>query len=88
MCIRDRDNSIKGGLTYDFIPKIWKRINLPLNTNHYATQLISGHGNCIAKYTSFRLVEDPWCSICRAGVEETRLHVLAEHTLLKKDRNW
>lgn len=49
-----------------------------LNTNHYATQFFSGHGNVSARLHQFKLVEDPWCVICGVGVEETAWHVFAE----------
>ena len=49
-----------------------------INTNHYATQFLSGHGNFNARLASFRLVAEPWCSTCGVGVEETAWHVLAE----------
>ena len=66
-----------------YIPNIWERIDLPLNTNRYATQLLSGHGNFKAKLASFRLVEDPWCATCGEGIEETAWHVLAECLLIR-----
>ena len=70
--------STKGRETFLYIPNIRDRINLPLNTNHYATQYLSGHGNFNSKLFGFRLSEDPWCARCGVGVEETAWHVIAE----------
>ena len=57
-----------------------------MNTNHYATQYLSGHGNFKANLVSFRLVEDPWCARCGEGTEETAWHVLAEYSAFMDER--
>ena len=69
----------KGRITFEYISNIWESIDLPLNTNHYATHFISGHGNFKAKLATFRLIEDPWCTTtCVVLVWKRLCCVLAE----------
>ena len=81
------EESDKGRTTFSFIPNIWDRINSVLNTDHYATQFLSGHGNFKARLAAFRLAADPWCGHCGDGVEETAWHVLAECPRFVDERN-
>ena len=81
------EESDKGRTTFSFIPSIWDRYNVALNTNHYATQFLSGHGNFKSRLASFGLVEGPWCGHCGDGVEETAWHVLAECSMYTEERN-
>ena len=80
------EQGTKGRETFSYLPSVIERMQVNLNTNHYATQFLTGHGNFKFKLESFRLVEDPWCHTCGEGTEETAWHVLAECPAFENER--
>jgi len=77
-------NSEKGRWTHSFLPEVHSRMVTPLPFDHYATQILSGHGDFNGKLAGFKLVEDPTC-MC-GGQEETARHVLWDCPLADQDR--
>lgn len=65
----------KGGWTKRMIPSVVTRYNLPLEMDHYTSQMLTGHGDFKAKLFSFKLVDSPTCK-CSLGGSETVAHVL------------
>lgn len=68
------DISVKGRWTHTMIPDVRRRLDLPLEVDHYVTQFLSGHGDFNAKLESFALRGS---GECRCETErETVDHVL------------
>ena len=68
------DTSEKGRWTYSLIPKVKRRLEIPLEVDHYVTQFLTGHGDFNAKLESFALRASGGC---RCETEnETVDHVL------------
>lgn len=63
------DRSIKGRITHEFFPSIRERLKIPLNLNHYAVQMFSGHGNFRGKLYTLNLSADPGCLHCNFHTE-------------------
>jgi len=59
---------MKGELTKIF-PDIRRRIETPLCLNHYITQYLTGHGNCVSKLFSLKLKDSPDCE-CQLGTDD------------------
>jgi len=64
----------KGEWTFQLIPDVRVRYELPLVMDHYTSQLITGHGDFRGKLHTFKLVPAPGCA-CGNGSETLR-HVL------------
>lgn len=82
---RKWSNEKKGEWTKKMIPSVTARMRLPLETDHYTTQLLSGHGDFRGKLHQFKLVDSPNCS-CGNG-SETVNHVLLSCRNNIVDRN-
>lgn len=67
-------NSKSGEWTRTMIPDVRERYMLPLEQDHYTSQIMTGHGDFRGKLHSFKLVESPGCT-CGQG-SETVQHVL------------
>jgi len=65
----------KGEWTKKMIPSVVERYHLPLQLDHYTTQILTGHGDFKGKLHSFKLVDSPTCE-CAIGGSETVAHVL------------
>lgn len=65
----------KGEWTKKMIPSVIHRFSLPLELDHYTSQLLTGHGDFRAKLYSFKLEDSPTCE-CSLGGSETVAHVL------------
>lgn len=88
----------KGGWTKEIIPDVRTRYGLDMAMDHYSSQLLSGHGDFMARLHSFKLVDNPNCR-CGHGSETVR-HVLymctrteaqrlkLKNTLLANDCSW
>lgn len=50
------------------IPSVRTRIQLPMNVDHYTSQLLRGHGDFKGKLHHFKLVDSPNCD-CGNGSE-------------------
>lgn len=66
------------------IPDVKARYRLPLELDHYTSQLMTGHGDFRGRLHSFKLVESPNCS-CGGG-SETVKHVLLACTRVEVPR--
>lgn len=79
------DVSEKGRWTHSMIPDIRRRLELPLEVDHYVCQFLTGHGDFNAKLTSFAL---RGTGGCRCGTEdETVDHVLYRCPALSAERS-
>ncbi|VVC36609.1 Hypothetical protein CINCED_3A021797 [Cinara cedri] len=68
------DTSEKGRWTHSMIPKVKRRLEVPLEVDHCVTQFLTGNGDFNAKLNSFALRGS---GACRCGTEnETVDHVL------------
>lgn len=65
----------KGDWTKRMIPSVVERYFLPLEMDHYTSQLLTRHGNFRRKLHSFKLVPAPTCE-CILGGSETVAHML------------
>ncbi|KAL4101171.1 hypothetical protein QTP88_021192 [Uroleucon formosanum] len=78
------DSSDKGRWTYSLLPDIRRRLDLPLEVDHYVCQFLTGHGDFNAKLESFALRGS---GMCRCETEdETVDHVLYRCPLLSDER--
>ncbi|KAL4107158.1 hypothetical protein QTP88_017543 [Uroleucon formosanum] len=78
------DSSDKGQWTYSLLPDIRRRLDLPLEVDHYVCQFLTGHGDFNAKLESFAL---RGTGMCRCETEdETVDHVLYRCRLLSAER--
>ncbi|CAI6360049.1 unnamed protein product [Macrosiphum euphorbiae] len=57
------------------IPSLIERYRLPMEMDHYTSQILTGHGDFRGKLFSFNLVDSPTCE-CALGGSETVAHVL------------
>jgi len=78
------DDSTKGRWTYSMLPNIRRRLELPLEVDHYVCQFLVGHGDFNAKLESFALRGTGACR-CDTG-DETVDHVLFRCPLLSVQR--
>lgn len=58
----------KGEWTKKMVPSVMERMKLPMVVDHYASQVLSGHGDLRGKLHQFKLVDSPNCS-CGNGSE-------------------
>jgi len=65
----------KGEWTKRMIPSVVERYHLPLELDHYTSQILTGHGDFRGKLHGFKLVDSPTCE-CALGGSETVAHVL------------
>ncbi|KAE9521342.1 hypothetical protein AGLY_018256 [Aphis glycines] len=65
----------KGEWTKKMIPSVIERYGLPMEMDHYTSQILTGHGDFRGKLFSFNLVDSPTCK-CALGGSETVAHVL------------
>lgn len=78
------DVSEKGRWTHSMIPDIRRRLELPLEVDHYVSQFLTGHGDFNSKLESFAL---RGTGACRCETEdETVDHVLYRCPLLSAER--
>ncbi|KAF5199159.1 reverse transcriptase [Thalictrum thalictroides] len=64
----------KGRWTFEFLPNIRERTQIPITFDHYTAQMVTGHGDFNGKLHGFNLTEAPGCS---CGHEyESAEHVL------------
>ena len=69
--------SAKGVRTREYFPSVSRRVKgkgLKFITNHYLTQVVTGHGNFNSKLHQFGLVQSPLCVEC--GVRDDVEHSL------------
>jgi hypothetical protein len=79
------DISEKGRWTHSMIPDIRRRLELPLEVDHYVCQFLTGHGDFNAKLSSFALRGS---GTCRCDTEdETVDHVLYRCPALSVERS-
>lgn len=76
----------KGEWTKKMIPSVRSRIEIPMEVDHYVSQILSGHGDFRGKLHQFKLVNSPNCS-CGCG-SETVYHVLnnCKNNATERDR--
>lgn len=77
-------SSHKGRTTFAFFKDVRERLDARLETDHYSTQVLTGHGNFRAKLEYFKLVTGDAC-ICKSGVD-TAQHFLLECPLFDAQR--
>ncbi|CAI6372289.1 unnamed protein product [Macrosiphum euphorbiae] len=65
----------KGEWTKKMIPSVVERYHLPMEMDHYTSQILTGHGDFRGKLYGFKLVNSPTCE-CALGGSETVAHVL------------
>jgi len=65
----------KGEWTKKMIPSVIERYCLPMEMDHYTSQILTGHGDFRGKLFTFNLVDSPTCE-CALGGSETVAHVL------------
>jgi len=65
------NNSEKGRWTYSIMPSVRRRVELPLELDHYTTQFLTGHGDFNAKLHYLGLTGSPLCrcTLARETVE-------------------
>jgi len=72
---RRYDTTDKGKWTKKMIPSVIERYHLPMEMDHYTSQILTGHGDFRGKLFSFNLVDSPTCK-CPLGGSETVANVL------------
>ncbi|CAI6362906.1 unnamed protein product [Macrosiphum euphorbiae] len=72
---RRYETTDKGEWTKRMIPSVIERYYLPMEMDHYTSQILTGHGDFRGKLFSFKLVDSPTCE-CALGGSETVAHVL------------
>ena len=65
--------SNKGRWTYEWFPNVKERYWIPMETDHFVTQFMCGHGDFNEKLNSFTLKDSP---LCQCGQSESVKHVI------------
>jgi len=76
----------KGEWTKKMIPSVIERYCLPMEMDHYTSQILTGHGDFRGKLFTFNLVDSPTCK-CALGGSETAAHVLLRCKRTEEQRN-
>jgi hypothetical protein len=61
---RDWEQTIKGTITKDYLPKVTERLKMNISTNQSLTTMMTGHGNIKTYLHRFKLIESATCP-CR-----------------------
>ena len=78
------DQTAKGKLTKDYLPRVAERLNMKKNLTQNFTTMVMGHGNIKAYLHQFKIIETPTCPC--GNKDQSIDHLLFECEILKKER--
>jgi hypothetical protein len=83
---RDWEQTTKGTITKDYLPKVTDRMKMKISTNQNLTTMMTGHGKSKAYLHRFKLIDSATCP-CRDKNDQTIDHILYESEILKTQRD-